>query len=57
MEYHGTQYFAELWGYSKATIARWCREGLIEGAVQDRPGSPWRIPANAKCPKKVRRKQ
>ena len=57
MEYHGTKYFAELWGYSQATIAKWCREGLIEGAVQDSPGSPWRIPANAKCPKKIRCKR
>jgi len=32
----GTKEAAEKWGYSKNTIAKWCREGLIK-AEQDAP--------------------
>ena len=47
----GTKEAAELWGYSQATITKWCREGKITDASQDAPGSPWHIPKNAKCPR------
>jgi excisionase family DNA binding protein len=49
--YMGTKQSAELWGVSQATVSKWCREGKIPGAEQDKPGSPWRIPSNAKKPK------
>ena len=49
-EYSGTKAAAERWGVEPATVARWCREGRIPGAEQDRPGSPWRIPAHAVKP-------
>lgn len=52
----GTRQKAEEWGYDQATISKWCREGLIEGANQDKPGSPWHIPKDAKCPKTIKRK-
>lgn len=47
----GTKQAAEKWGYSEETIRKWCRSGLIPNATQDKPGSPWHIPSNAKCPK------
>lgn len=52
----GTRQKAEEWGYDQATISKWCREGLIEGANQDKPGSPWHIPKDAKCPKPIKKK-
>lgn len=51
-KFMGTKEASEKWGYTQATISKWCREGKIEGAEQDNSGSPWRIPANVKCPKK-----
>lgn len=53
----GTKEASELWGYSQGTISKWCRQGLIPGARQDAPGSPWHIPKNAKCPKNIDRKR
>lgn len=50
----GTKEAAEKWGYSQVTIANWCRKGLIAGAEHDGKGSPWRIPENAQCPKKIK---
>lgn len=54
MEFMGTKEAQDRWGYTKATISKWCRDGLIEGAEQDKKGSPWRIPINASCPKKIK---
>lgn len=31
---------AELWGVPVNKVTRWCKEGKIPGAEQDRPGSP-----------------
>ncbi len=50
----GTKEASELWGYSQETIAKWCREHLIEGATQDKKSSPWHIPKEAKCPKPIK---
>ena len=47
VSYMGAKEASKLWGISPATIARWYREGKIEGAEQDAPGSPWRIPRDA----------
>lgn len=46
----GTKEASEKWGVSQETVQRWCREGKIEGATQDKNGSPWHIPKNAKPP-------
>jgi len=51
----GTKEAAELWGYSQKTISEWCRKGLIQDANQDKKGSPWHIPKNAKCPKEIKK--
>ena len=56
MEYMGTKQASEKWGYSQGTISDWCRKGIITDAEQDKVGSPWRIPINAECPKKMKNK-
>lgn len=52
--YMGTSEAAERWGYTKATISKWCREGKIPNAEHDGPGKPWRIPVESVCPYPVR---
>lgn len=52
----GTKAASELWGYTQETIRKWCAEGLIPNATQDKKGSPWHIPADAKCPKPIKKK-
>ncbi|MDE7162388.1 MAG: helix-turn-helix domain-containing protein [Anaeroplasmataceae bacterium] len=47
----GTKFFSIKWGVSQTTISRWCREGKIPGATQDKLGSPWHIPENSIKPK------
>ena len=49
----GTKEAAERWGYTQSTVSKWCREGLIK-AEQDAQGSPWRIPKDTECPKKIK---
>lgn len=51
----GTKAAAEKWGYTQETIRKWCADGLIQGATQDKKGSPWHIPVDAECPKKIKR--
>ena len=46
----GTKEAAKKWGVTQETVQKWCREGKIEGATQDKKGSPWHIPKNAKIP-------
>lgn len=36
----GTREAAEKWGYTQETIRRWCADGKIENATQDKKGSP-----------------
>ena len=50
----GTKEASERWGYTQETIRKWCAEGLIPNATQDKKGSPWHIPADAICPKKIK---
>lgn len=46
----GTKEASEKWGVSQAVVRKWCKDGLIKGATQDRKYSPWHIPKNAKKP-------
>lgn len=55
MEMMGTRAAAEKWGYSQAIIQKWCREGRIKDAEQDKKSRPWRIPINAECPRKPKK--
>lgn len=50
----GTKEASEKWGYTQSTISKWCKLGLIQKATQDKVGSPWHIPRDAKCPKKIK---
>ncbi len=50
----GTKAASEKWGYTQQTIRKWCAEGLIKGATQDKKGSAWHIPKDAECPKKIK---
>jgi len=52
VEYLGTKAIAERWECSQAQVSKWCREGKIIGAEQDKKGSPWRIPSDAVKPRK-----
>jgi len=52
----GTKEKSKEWGYSSNTIAKWCREGLIKDANQDKEGSPWHIPKDAVCPRPLKKK-
>lgn len=49
----GTKEASEKWGYAQRTISEWCRKGLIK-AEQDAPRSPWRIPKDTECPRKIK---
>ena len=46
----GTKEAAERWGVSQAQVQKWCREGKISAATQDKKGSPWHIPKDTACP-------
>ena len=50
-EYMGTSEAARRWGTERDMVSIWCRKGLIEGAEQDAPRKPWRIPDDAEKPK------
>lgn len=53
---NGTAKFAAKWGVSQDTVSKWCRQGKIPGATQDKPGSPWHIPEDAQKPIKEKKK-
>lgn len=46
----GTKEAAEKWGVSQALVSKWCRDGKIQHATQDKKGCPWHIPKNATKP-------
>ena len=48
----GTKEAAELWGVTQQTVRKWCQEEKIAGVTQDKKGSPWHIPKDAKPPRK-----
>lgn len=52
----GTKGFAEKFGCSQETVAKWCREKKIDGATQDKKGSPWHIPEDAVPPERYLKK-
>lgn len=51
----GTSEAAQKWGYKQETIRKWCAEGKIKDATQDKKGSPWHIPIDAECPRKIKK--
>lgn len=50
----GTLEASKKWGYTQETIRKWCREGKIANATQDKVGSTWHIPPDAECPRKIK---
>ena len=48
----GTREAAKKFEVSQKTVEKWCREGKLKGATQDKKGSPWHIPENAIPPKR-----
>lgn len=48
----GAREAAKKYGVSQKTVEKWCREGKLKGATQDKKGSPWHIPKNATPPKR-----
>ena len=50
----GTKEFSEKWNVKQYKVSKWCRLGLIPGANQDKAGSPWHIPKDAKPPKELK---
>ena len=55
MEYITVKEAAKKWGYSEATVQRWCRDGKIKVTVgAEKKSGRWQIPANAECPNKIK---
>lgn len=55
MRYLSVKEAAQKWGYSESTIRNWCKNGLIKITVgAEKKNGHWQIPAEAKCPKKVK---
>ena len=46
----GTKEVSEKWGVSQALVQKWCREGKIPNATQDKKGTPWHIPKDTMPP-------
>ena len=56
MKYLTVKEVAEKWGYSEATIRKWCKDGLIKVTVgAEKKSGHWQIPENAQCPKEIKR--
>lgn len=55
-DFIGTKALSEIWECKQSQITKWCREGKISGAEQDKKGSPWRIPIDALKPEKEKEK-
>ena len=53
----GTLEASQKWDVTQSAIRKWCREGKIPGAEQDKKGSPWHIPKDAVCPPKIKKKE
>ena len=49
-----TKEFSKKWKVKQYKVSEWCRLGLIPGSNQDKPGSPWYIPKDAKPPKELK---
>ena len=48
---------AKKWGMSQVTVAKWCWQGKIKGAVQNHKCSSWYIPDDAQKPKTYNKKK
>lgn len=56
MAYMTTKEAAEKWGYSEGTIRKWCKDGLIWVQIKaEKKSGRWQIPADAICPKPIKK--
>ena len=56
MEFLTVKDVAAKWGYSEATIRKWCKNGLIKVSVgAEKKNGRWQIPSSAECPRKIKR--
>ena len=56
MNYLTVKEVAEKWGYSEATICKWCREGVISVTIKaKKENGRWQIPSDAECPKMIKK--
>jgi len=54
MKYLTVKEVAIKWGYSEATIRKWCKDGIIKVTVRaEKKNGHWQIPIDAQCPKKI----
>lgn len=57
MEYISVKEAAHRWGYSESTIRKWCQNQIIKVTVSvEKKNGRWQIPADAECPKKLKKK-
>jgi len=55
MDYMTTKEASAKWGYSEATIRKWCREeNLFVVCKAVKKSGRWQIPADAQCPAPVK---
>ena len=55
MKYLTVKEVAEKWGYSEATIRKWCKLGMIKVTIgAEKKNGHWQIPFDAQCPKKIK---
>lgn len=58
MEYITVKEAAVKWGYGESTIRKWCKEGLLSVMYKaEKKGGHWQIPANAECPRSIKKKE
>lgn len=55
MKYLSVKETAAIWGYSEATIRKWCKLGMIAVTIgAEKKNGRWQIPADAQCPQKIK---
>ena len=55
MKYLSVKEVATKWGYSEATVRKWCKDGLIKVTFgAEKKNGHWQIPFDAQCPKKIK---
>ena len=55
MKYLSVKEVATKWGYSEATVRKWCKDGLIKVTFgAEKKNGRWQIPFDAQCPKKIK---
>lgn len=57
MDYMTVKEASALWGYAPSTIRTWCKNEKISVLLKPvKVSNEWRIPAEASCPKALKKK-